>query len=91
MDQDVTVLQNRFHALRIGHKVGRQIAAVELHAFDDFQLRLQRLRLFNRNDPILADFLHGFGNDLPNGLIVIRRNRPHLRNHFAGDGFGEFV
>src|SRR5208337_1977891 len=91
VDQDVSVLLHRLHALRISDEVRRQIAAVELHALDHIQLRFQRLRLFHRDDAILADFLHGFGNDLANRLVVVRRDRAHLGNHLAGDGLGEFV
>ena len=40
VDQDVGVLEDGFHALGIGNEVRREIAAVELHAFDDFQLGL---------------------------------------------------
>ena len=32
VDQDVGIFEHRFHALRIGDEVGREIAAVELHA-----------------------------------------------------------
>ena len=91
MDQDVGVLLDRFHALRIGNEVRRQIAAIELHAFDYVQLRFEGLRLFDGDDAILADFLHRFGNDLADGLVVVRRDRAHLRNHLAGDGLAEFV
>ena len=48
VDQDVGVLQNGFHALGIGDEVRREIAAVELHAFDDFELGFERLRLLQR-------------------------------------------
>src|SRR5208337_1537694 len=91
VDQDVSVLLHRLHALRIGNKVRRQIAAIELHTFDHVQLRLQSLRLFDGDDTILANLLHSFGNDFPDGLVVVSRDRSHLRNHFAGDGLGEFV
>ena len=37
MDQDDRVLEHDFHALRVGHEVGRQVAAVELHALDDVE------------------------------------------------------
>ena len=48
VNQDVGVLERRFHPLRIGHEVRRQIAAIELHAFNDIQLGLERLRLLRR-------------------------------------------
>ena len=39
VDQDDGVLEDDFHALRIGHEVGREVAAVELHALDDVERR----------------------------------------------------
>ena len=39
----IRVLQHRLHALGIGDEVGRDVAAVELHAFDDLDLGLHRL------------------------------------------------
>src|SRR5579859_3635501 len=91
VDQDVGVLQGNFHPLRIRHEVRRQIPAIELHAFDDFQLGLERLRLFNRDDAVLANFLHRLGNDLADGLVVVRGNGPNLGNHFAGNGLRQLV
>jgi len=41
VDQDVSVLLHRFHPLRIGDEVRRKIAAIELHALDHVQLRLE--------------------------------------------------
>ena len=37
VDQDDRVLEHDFHALGVGDEVGREVAAVELHAFDDFE------------------------------------------------------
>ena len=39
VEQDERVLEHRFHALRVGHEVGREVAAVELHALDDVERR----------------------------------------------------
>src|SRR5579871_1990552 len=84
VNQDVGILQNGFHALRIGDKVRRQIAAIELHAFDDFQLRIYRLGLFDRDDAVLANLLHSFGDDLADGLVVVGGDGADLRDHVAG-------
>src|SRR3954469_8747669 len=91
VDQDVGVFEHRFHALRIGNEIRRQIAAVELHTFNNFQLGFKRLRLFNCDDAVLADFLHRFGNDVADGRVIVGADRPNLANHFAGDGLGELV
>src|SRR6185437_3453412 len=91
VDEDVGVLQNRLHALCIGHEVGRQVAAVELHALDHIQLRLHRARLFNRDHAILADLLHRLGDNRADRRIRVRRDRAHLRNHLAAHGLRKLV
>ena len=45
VDQDVGVLELGLHPLRIGDEVGREVAAVELHALDHFERGLQALGL----------------------------------------------
>src|SRR5947199_3202362 len=42
-------------ASKIGDEVGRDVAAVELHAFDHLKLGLQGLRLLDRDDALVAD------------------------------------
>ena len=37
VDEDVGILEDRFHRFRVGHEVGREVALVELHAFDDVE------------------------------------------------------
>ena len=71
VDEDERVLEHRLHALRVGHEVGRQVAAVELHALDHVQRRLHRLRFLDGDDAFLADLLHGLGQDVADdGLAV---------------------
>src|ERR1700689_1646415 len=91
VDQDVRVLESNFHALRIGNEVRREIAAVELHALDHFELGLKRARLFHRDDAILPVFLHSFRNDVANGFVVVGRDGTNGADHFSGYGFGELV
>src|SRR5271157_4150445 len=83
VDEDQRVLQNDFHALGIGDEVRREIAAVELHAFDDLELGLHRLGFFNGDHAVLADLLHGLGNDAANGLVVVGRDGANLGDHLA--------
>jgi hypothetical protein len=52
-------VQFDLHLLGVGDEVRRQIAAVELHAFDDVQLELETLGLLDGDDAFLADLLHG--------------------------------
>src|SRR4029077_19387410 len=37
------------------------------------------------------DFLHGLGDDLADGLVVVGRDGPDLSNHVAGNGLGELI
>ena len=91
MDEDVGVLEHRFHALGIGNEVWGQVTAVELHAFDYFELGFHRLRLFDGDDAVLADLLHCFRDDLADGLVVVRRDRSDLRDHLARNLLRELV
>ena len=89
VDQDVGVLERGFHALRIGDEVGREVAAVELHALDDFELRLHGARLFHGDDAVLADLLHRLGNDGADLRVGVGGDGADLRDHVAGDRLGE--
>ena len=85
VDQDDGVLEHHFHALRIGHEVRRQVAAIELHAFDDVERRFERAGLFNGDDAVLADLLHRFRDDLADGLVAVGRDGADLGDHVALD------
>src|SRR6185437_3189949 len=83
VDQDAGVFEHRFHSLRIGYEIGREIAAVELHTFDHLQRGLHRAALFHGDDAVLADFLHRLGNDAADLLIVVGADRANLGDHVA--------
>src|SRR5262249_9356765 len=55
VDQDVRVFELGDHLLGVRHEVRRDIAAVELHAFDNVELGLEALRLLDRDDPLIAN------------------------------------
>ena len=63
-DQDLGVVQDRFHAIRVGHEVGRDVASVELHALGVFLLETERLAFLDRDDAVLADLVHDLGDDV---------------------------
>ena len=67
-----------FHPLRIGDEIGGDIAAIELHAFDDVQRGGHGLGFFDRDDAILADLLHRFGNQIADRLVVVGGNGADL-------------
>ena len=89
MDEDVDILEGGFHAIRIGDEVRREVAAIELHALDDFELSLKRLRLFDGDHAILTDLLHSLGDDGADGGVGVGRDGADLGDHVAGDGLGE--
>src|SRR5690606_18224780 len=91
VDQDDRVLEDHFHAVRVGHEVRREVAAIELHAFDDVERRLHALGFLDRDDAVLADLLHRLGNDLADRLVTVGRDRADLGNHVAADRLREVL
>src|SRR5205814_9249448 len=71
VNQDVRIFEDGFHLLRVGDEVGRQITFVELHALDDFQRGLDRFRFLDRDRAVLADLVHGVGDDLADRLVPV--------------------
>src|SRR3954467_4870749 len=65
-------------------EVGREVAAVELHALDDFQLRGERLAVFDGDDAFLADLVHRVGDDAADFLVAVRRDRANLGDFLRG-------
>ena len=84
MQQDVGSLQLADHLLGVGDEVGRDIAAVELHALDHVEFGLQGFRLFDRDHPFVADLLHRLGDHLADFAIAIGRDRADLGNLCIG-------
>ena len=52
VDENVGLLEFGQHLLGVGDEVRREIAAVELHAFDDIELGIGCLGLFDRDDAL---------------------------------------
>src|SRR5690606_24876950 len=70
-NQDIRIFQHGNLLVGIVDEVGRQVAAVELHAFDDVQFVFQRLAVFNGNDAFLADLVHRIGDDFADGGVAV--------------------
>jgi hypothetical protein len=49
VDEHQRVLERDFHAIGIGHEVGRHVAAVGLHALDDVERGRHRFGFFDGN------------------------------------------
>ena len=56
VNEDVGLLKLDPHLVSIGDEVGPDVAAVELHAIEDVQLRFERLCLFDLITPSLPTF-----------------------------------
>ena len=71
MDEDDWVLEDHLHFFGIGHKIGRKIAAIKLHAFDHFQDSFCCLCLLDGDHSILSDLLHRVGHQFANRSVVV--------------------
>ncbi len=79
MDQDVRLIQFDVHLLGVGDEIGRQVAAVELHALDDVEFRLHALGFLDRDDALVADLLHRLGDHAADLGLAIGRDGADLR------------
>ncbi len=75
VDQNAAVFHDAFLVIFVGDEVRRQVAAVELHAFDQLDLRGDGPSLFDGDHAVLADLHQGVSQNLPDLRIVV-----------AGDG-----
>jgi len=84
VDQDVGVIHLNAHLVSVGDEIGRDVAAVELHAFNHFELGLQGLRFLDGDHALVADLLHRIGEELADFGIAVRRDRANLRDLLVG-------
>ncbi|MCY1522090.1 hypothetical protein D9M68_569350 [compost metagenome] len=83
MQQDIRLFEHDGLLFGLVDEVRGQITAIELHAFDHLQLALQRLAVFNRDGPVLADLGHRVSDDLADRLISIGGDRADLADLLA--------
>src|SRR5712672_3301425 len=89
IDEDVGVFHFNAHLVGVGDEVGRDVAAVELHAFDDLKLVLERLGFFNRHDALVADLLHRVCKELADFRVAVGRDSADLGDFLVrGDLLG---
>ena len=50
------------------------------HARHDLEVGIEGLVLFDRYDAVLADLVHGLGDDIADGAVGVGRNSTHLGN-----------
>src|SRR5262245_52504414 len=78
IDQDVGVVHFDAHLVGVGDEVGRDVAAVKLHALDDVEFGLERLGFLDRDDALVADLLHGVGEELADLGVAVGGNGADL-------------
>ncbi|MCY1296946.1 hypothetical protein D9M70_463630 [compost metagenome] len=71
MDQDIGIVEFGPHLVGIRHEIRAEIAAVELHAFDDFEFGLRRLGFLDGDDTFIADLLHRLRQVAPDFLVAV--------------------
>src|SRR3569623_1899106 len=91
-DENQRVIELGAHVLLVVDEVGRQIAAVELHAFHHVDLVVEARAFFDGDDAFFADLVHGVGDDLADGLIGIGGVGAHVGDGLAvGAGLGHLL
>src|SRR5690606_38097023 len=78
VNADVWIVELGDHLLGIRDEVWREIATVELHAFDDVEFGFERLGFFNRDDAFVAHALHGFSDHAADFDLTVGRDRANL-------------
>ena len=74
MDQDVSVLEDSFHVLRVCYEIRRQVAFIELHTLYHFECGFDPFCLFHRDGTVLANLVHRVGDDFANRCVPVGRN-----------------
>src|SRR3569623_231877 len=90
--QDEGIFHDRHLLVGVVDEVGRQVAAVELHAFDDVEFVFQARAVFNRDHAFLADLVHRGGDDVAERGVGVGGNGTDLGDFLAaGAGHGNLL
>ncbi len=71
-NKDKRIVHLNEHLLSVCNKVRTEISAVELHTFNCLKVCLHSFSFFNCDNAFFSNFIHRFGDDLSNFLIVVR-------------------
>ena len=76
--QDQRLLHGQRLVVRAGGEVRADVALVELHAFDEVELGLGALGLFDGDDAVFADLVHGLCEQLADLFVRVRADGADL-------------
>ena len=69
-NQDVGVFNHGFHALRVGHEIRADVAAIKIHPIDVLGLGFDPFAFFHGDDAVTAHVIHYIGYYLADLVIV---------------------
>ena len=78
IDENIGVLHDALHLLRVGDEIAREIATIELHTLNNSDVGVAALRLLNSDDTVFRNLAHGIGQQLTNLLVVVGTDGGHL-------------
>ena len=78
MDQDEGVIEDRLHALGVGHEVGADVATIKLHPVDVGGFGLKVLRLFDGDHALFFHAIHRLSDDGADLGVTVCGDRTHL-------------
>jgi hypothetical protein len=85
VDQDIGIVELNLQLFGIGDEIGREIAAVELHALHRFKLGCKALGFLDGDNALIADLVHRFGEDPADFVIAIGRDGGNLGDLAVGN------
>src|SRR5680860_98573 len=82
-DEDVGIVEDGLHPLRVGDEVGRDVTLVEAHTLGELKIEPEGVALFDGDYAFLADLVHGLGDDLADRGVA-GRDRGRRSNLLLG-------
>ncbi len=79
VDQRLQNVSNTFAGV---DEIWRDESPVELHSLDDLHLVVKGLSVLDSDDTVLADLLHGVGDQVSDLLVAVGGNRRDLTDLF---------
>ena len=83
-EEDQRLLELDLGALGVGDEVGGDVSTVELHSLGNLELVLNGLALLDGDDTLLADLLHGVGEELADVSVAVGGDSGNLGDLLAG-------